>query len=123
MTIMSTVLEVTERRQGPADLLLLKGRMDAATAPAAEEHLTRLIEGGSRNIVVDCSELEYISSAGLRVLLSALKKLKQCGGHLTLASLLPEIRKVFEIAGFHRLFAIFPGVSEAIDSTERTQGS
>lgn len=121
--IMSTVLEVTERRQGPANLLHLKGRMDAATCPCAEGPLNRLIDAGSRNIVIDCSELVYISSAGLRVMLTALKRLKQCGGHLSLVSLQPEIRKVFEIAGFHRLFAIFPSVDEAIDSTERSKGS
>ncbi|MDD1715548.1 MAG: STAS domain-containing protein [Methanolinea sp.] len=120
---MSTVLEVTEHRQGPADLLLLKGRMDAATSPGAESHLNRLIDGGSRNIIIDCSDLVYISSAGLRVLLAALKRLKQCGGRLSLASLQPETRKVFEIAGFHRLFAIFPGVNQAIDSIERSTGS
>ena len=111
---MSPVLTIAERRQGAADILSLKGRMDATTSPEAEAHLTHLLDGGSRIIIVDLADLEYISSAGLRVLLAALKRLKQSGGELRLASLQPEIRKVFEIAGFHRLFPLYPGVAEVL---------
>ncbi|MCU0633072.1 MAG: STAS domain-containing protein [Methanolinea sp.] len=111
---MSTNLQVAEQRRGDTPVLSLKGRMDATTSPDAEVQLTRLIEGGDRHIVVDLSELEYISSAGLRVLLAGLKRLKQCGGAMKLAALRPEIQKVFDIAGFNRLFAIYPTLEEAL---------
>lgn len=111
---MSTILQVAEERRGEIPVLFLKGRMDATTSPDAEVHINRLIDGGDRNLVVDLSGLEYISSAGLRVLLSGLKRLKTSGGAMKLSALGPEIQKVFDIAGFNRLFPIYRSVDEAL---------
>jgi len=111
---MSTMLDVTEQRKGDAAILVLQGRLDATTSPEAERHLNRLIDAGDCLIVVDLSDLEYISSAGLRVLLAGLKRLKQCEGAMKLTALRPEIQKVFDIAGFNRLFSISPTIDEAI---------
>ncbi|HOT03937.1 MAG TPA: STAS domain-containing protein [Methanolinea sp.] len=111
---MSTILQVAEERRGDIPVVFLKGRMDATTSPDAEAHINRLIDGGDRQLVVDLSGLEYISSAGLRVLLSGLKRLKSSGGMLKLTALAPEIQKVFDIAGFNRLFPIYRNLDEAL---------
>jgi len=111
---MNTILQVAEQRRGDIPILSLEGRMDSTTSPDAEVQLNRLIEGGDRCIVVDFSGLDYISSAGLRVLLAGQKKLKQSGGAMLLAALRPEIQKVFDIAGFNRLFPIYPTLDEAL---------
>lgn len=115
---MSTILQVDEQRQGNIPVLLLRGRMDSTTSPDAESQLTRMIGEGAQRIVVDFSDLEYISSAGLRVLLAAQKKLKQSGGAVLLTALKPEIRKVFDIAGFNRLFSVYPSVEEALGTAQ-----
>lgn len=111
---MSTILQVAEQRRGDIPILSLSGRMDSTSSPDAEAALNRLIAGGDRSIIVDLANLEYISSAGLRVLLAGQKRLKQAGGALMLAALRPEIRKVFDIAGFNRLFPIYPTPEEAL---------
>lgn len=111
---MSTILQVEEQRQGNIPVLLLRGRMDSTTSPEAEGQLNRLIGEGAQHIVIDFSDLEYISSAGLRVLLAAQKRMKQTGGTVLLVALRPEIRKVFDIAGFNRLFSISPSIEEAL---------
>jgi len=117
---MSTILQVVEERRGVVPVLFLKGRMDATTSPEAETHINRLIDAGDHQLVVDLSGLEYISSAGLRVLLAGLKRLKQCGGTMKLSALGPEIRKVFDIAGFNRLFAIHGSLDEALGAGPAT---
>lgn len=111
---MSTTLKVEEQRRGDIPILSLGGRMDSTTSPDAEAHLNRLIGEGAHRIVVDFRDLEYISSAGLRVLLASQKRLKQAGGAVLLSALRPEIRKVFDIAGFNRLFTIYPTLEEAL---------
>ncbi len=86
------------------------GRIDAATAPSLENAL------GDREIVVDLSSVEYISSAGLRALLATLKRVKALGGNLVLCSLHPYVKEVFDITGFSRIFTICNSKEEAIRS-------
>ena len=114
--LMENILLVDESRSGSATIVALSGRMDASSSPAAEVVLSRLIGSGERRIVVDMSDLDYISSAGLRVMLASLKRLREDGGQLLLAGLKPEIRNIFEIAGFQRIFHIYPDTEEAVSS-------
>jgi len=113
---MENILRVDESHSATAAMVSLKGRMDASSSPAAETVLSRLIESGERRIVVDMSDLDYISSAGLRVLLSSLKRLRDDDGRLLLAGLKPQIQNVFEIAGFQRIFTIYSTTEEAVSS-------
>lgn len=63
-------------------------------------------QNADKNIVLECGELEYISSSGLRIFLSILKDVKAKGGTLTLQHVNNEIRNIFTITGFHKLFTI-----------------
>ena len=114
--LMENILLIDESHSGNATIVSLGGRMDASSSPSAEAVLFRLIESGTREIVVDMSKLDYISSAGLRVMLASLKKLRDDGGQLVLAGLKPQIQNVFEIAGFQRIFTIYSTTEEAVSS-------
>lgn len=89
------------------------GRIDSATAPEFEKDLLERIQSGQTNLVVDFSDVEYISSAGLRVLLIGAKRVKPLGGRLVLCCMRETIREVFEISGFLTILPLFPTLDEA----------
>lgn len=97
-------------------IIRLSGRIDATTAPGMEEELSSGIEEGTRAMIIDLEAVEYMSSAGLRVLLSALKKMRLVGGEMRLSSLQPHVREVFEMTGFSRLFTICADIGDAQSS-------
>ena len=109
-------MEITERKKGTVVLLTLTGRLDASTSPKLEERMLALIDGGEKQILFNLEHLDYISSAGLRVLLMAAKKLKGVNGKIVLSSLKDQIREVFEIAGFSAIFPIFDSEDNALKS-------
>jgi anti-anti-sigma factor len=104
---------VTEQREGEVVVLEVSGRLDSAGAAAFEEELLGRISKGDRHIVVDCSELRYINSAGLRVLLVAAKRLSADGGAIALAQASGQMRSVVEIVGFDSVFPVCDTVDEA----------
>ena len=89
-------------------------RFDAYSAKEVETFLQEKISSGTRNILCDFSGTEYISSAGLRVLLAAAKALKKVDGTIALCSLNGPVREVFETAGFTPLFPIYGDKKEAL---------
>jgi anti-sigma B factor antagonist len=113
---MSAVLEASTEEKGQVCVIRFLGRMDANTSKEGEEAIQQAIQQGRKQVVLDLGGLAYISSSGLRVLLAALKQLRQGGGDLRLASLRPNIRDVVNMTGFNRIFSIFEDESAAIDS-------
>ena len=107
-------MEVIEKKQDGISIMRLLGRLDSNTSPEFEQKLFATIEDGEKSVIVDFEELDYISSAGLRVLLKAAKELKRSQGKIVLCSMKDYIKEVFEIAGFVSLFPIVPTVGEAI---------
>lgn len=91
----------------------LPGRIDVTTSPALEALLNSLLDNGRANIICDFAATEYISSLGLRVFLSALKKTAKAGGSLVLSSLKPGILEIFDMTGFTGLFTISASVEAA----------
>ena len=89
------------------------GRIDTAAAPALEQELNRIINEGTRKIVLDFSGVPYISSGGLRVLLATAKKLRLDGDSFALCSLNPDVARILTLAGFTTIFSIFPTEAEA----------
>ena len=92
----------------------LGGRLDNESAPALERELDTLAGAALDVLVFDLEQLEYISSAGLRVLLLAAKRLKPPQGALVLCGLGPSVRTVLELAGFMSLFVVEPGREQAL---------
>ncbi len=107
-------MEVIEKRQHGISIVQLLGRLDSNTSPEFEEKLFGVIEDGEKSVIVDFEKLDYISSAGLRVLLKAAKELKRSQGKIVLCSMKDYIKEVFEIAGFVTLFPIVSSVGDAV---------
>lgn len=90
------------------------GRIDTTTSPALEEALRRIIDAGSRTLVVDFTGTEYISSAGLRVFLVLAKRMRDLEGRLVLCGMPEPVRQVFRLAGFMPLFLVEPSMDAAL---------
>jgi anti-sigma B factor antagonist len=90
-----------------------KNRIDSGTASSFEAQCMALIGDGANKVVIDFSEVDYVSSAGLRALLIAAKKAKSLGGALTLCGLRGNVEKVLAVSGFDTLLGVHAGVQEA----------
>jgi stage II sporulation protein AA (anti-sigma F factor antagonist) len=90
------------------------GRVDSRTSSELDARLLTLDAEGRRQVVVDFSGVEYISSAGLRVMLTLAKRAKDRSGRLALCSLDHSVKQVFDLAGFTALFAIVATRDDAI---------
>ncbi len=108
-------MEMGQRIVDGIPVVSVSGRIDGVTSMDLEVVLDGLIDKKMEMIIVDFSEVEYISSAGLRVLIAALKKLRAMEGDLVLISLRPFVREVFEMTGFTKLFVICSDVGEAME--------
>ncbi|WP_045222783.1 STAS domain-containing protein [Desulfonatronum thioautotrophicum] len=93
------------------------GRMDTITAPSFEEECLRWMEQGDVTLIIDFSGLEYISSAGLRVILGIGKKLKNQGGLLVFGGMSSMVREVFDISGFTSIFPVHDSMEAALAAT------
>ncbi|WP_108661865.1 STAS domain-containing protein [Acuticoccus kandeliae] len=107
-------LTIVDEKVGDVLVVVPTGRIDSATAKTLETDMLGRLSAGETNLVVDLEGVNYISSAGLRVILLAGKKAKASGGAIRLCGLQPTILEVFEISGFLRLFEVTPGRPEAI---------
>ncbi len=96
------------------DCIAMMERVDSDTAGVLEKTLNNLVATGSKEIVCDFSATTYISSAGLRVLLSVTKTLIRSHGRLVLCSLRPGVTEVLIIAGFNQIIPIYPTLDAAI---------
>ena len=85
---------------------VLSGYIDTATSEQVGQEMEPLLKQANRAIEIDCSKLEYISSSGLRLLLSMRKQVAADGGSLVIRNINDEIRKVFTLTGFFKLFDI-----------------
>lgn len=100
---------------GTVDVVRPSGRIDSATAGAFERAVAEAFDRGSRQMVLDFSQVDYVSSAGLRAALIVGKRMRAIpGGKLVLCELAPAVREVFEISGFVSIFAIRPSVDTAV---------
>lgn len=81
-------------------VLALAGRLDGLNAPEAERLIAETLAGGANRLVIDCSALEYASSAGLRVFLATAKRLQSAGGRCAFAALTAPVREIFSVSGF-----------------------
>ncbi len=102
------------RTDGDITVAVMVPRFDAYTASDADTTFRDLIGKGTKKIVCDFAQTDYVASAGLRVLLSNAKTLQKSGGQIVLASLKPYVKEVFEISGFSQLFKIYSTQNEAI---------
>lgn len=108
-------MNITTRTMQDVTIAAIAGSLDSNTSPKAKEALDAIVAGGGRKIAVDFSALDYVSSAGLRVLLGTAKQLKTAGGALRTFGLNETVREVFEISGFSTILTVFPTEAEALE--------
>jgi anti-sigma B factor antagonist len=106
-------MDIREEPRGDALLVAAAGRLDSNSAPALEAVLPARAQANAK-LVLDLSDVPYVSSAGLRVLLMGAKAARANGHKLVLAGLSPSVREVFDISGFTSIFAIEPDVDSAL---------
>ena len=106
--------DVAERDENGVPVLTVRGEVDVSTAPELRERLLGLAERGRTVAVVDLSEVSFVDSTALGVLVSGVKRLRSAGGDLRLVVTQPHITKVFEITGLTEVFKIFPTSAEAV---------
>jgi anti-sigma B factor antagonist len=107
-------LTVVARDQDDVTLIYPKGFINAHTVRVFEGELQKALQNHRFNIVVSCSGLAYIASAGLGAIMGAIEEIREHGGDLRLAELNETVRNIFEILGFNHLYRIFPTEREAI---------
>lgn len=110
-------MEISSSQYKHCDVVSVTGRLDSASSPKLAEELNKINDRGRFKIIIDMTNLEFISSAGLRVLIATLKNCKRYNrGELVLAGLSEQIFGVFELAGFTSIFKIYKDVLSAVGS-------
>ena len=107
-------MELNHRVENGILNVAIVGRLDAATAPVAEKEINKLLEGEENRLLFDLSELEYLSSGGLRVILSAAKEIRRRDGKVALAALKQYVYEIFEVSGFTSMITIKDTVEDAL---------
>lgn len=106
-------MEFESGKHGNLWVIAVKGRMDAVTAPDFEKECSAAMDADEKALLIDFGELEYISSAGIRSILSTAKKMNTYGGRIDFCNLTGMVKEVFAISGVNALFQIFDSVEQA----------
>ena len=108
-------MQVSTRTSKDIHIVGIVGSLDSTTSPEAQKQLDAVV-ASAKKVALDFSQLDYISSAGLRVLLGAAKKLRASGGTLAMFGLNQSVREVFEISGFSAILTVYPSEADALAS-------
>ncbi len=109
-------MEITEDKKENCVLFTLKGRLDSTTSPEVETKIIDSVSAGNKEILLDFSGLEYLSSAGIRALVHCHKKIEHEHGHIFLIAIPKPIENVLYITGFLPYFQVFDSEAKAINA-------
>ena len=107
-------MEITTRDVNDVKVVQIEGELDTGSSPDAQNQLDQLRGQGVKKILLDLTNLDFISSAGLRVLLATAQELKEDSGDLRVCSLNREVKEVFDISGFSTLLMVFDNEAKAL---------
>ena len=107
-------MEITHRVENEMLIIAIKGRLDAATVPIADEAINKTLEENTNRLLFDLSALEYLSSGGLRVILGAAKEIRRREGKVALAGLTQYVYEIFDVSGFTARIPIKETVEEGL---------
>lgn len=111
---MAIGLNIAIEQSGGVHILKLEGRVDAITTPALEREVSNLYDAGHTKVLLDFSRVDYLSSAGMRLLLSSTKKFKGKGGGFALCEVAEDVMELLSMAGFDKILSIFRTEEDAI---------
>lgn len=97
-------MKTTIQEQDGKMVAILAGSLDTAAAPETEKAMSPLNDVEGKDVIIDCTELEYISSAGLRIFLGILQNVEEKGGHVYIKGINENVRTIFTITGFSNIF-------------------
>ena len=106
-------MDISSETKDNITVVRLKGNLDTNTSTDAQDYLNNAIDGGASKVVVCFDKVDFVSSAGLRVLLATAKKLGG-GGVLRVCGLNETVTEIFEISGFSTILNVFPSETEAL---------
>jgi anti-anti-sigma factor len=112
--IKGIVMEIRQKEENGIVILSFKGRLDGTSAPEAEQAVKNIFENENNRLLFDLEFLEYLSSAGLRVILGAAKEMKRREGKFVLCALNAYVKEVFEVSGFGAIIPIAESVEAGI---------
>ncbi len=105
-------METQVEEKGDVIVMRLKGRLDAASSPQLEKQIGGIIDTGHFKLVLDFSGVEYLSSSGMRLMLSVSKKLKNLEGKLVACNMHEDVMDVIKMTGFQQVLEIYPSEEE-----------
>ncbi len=108
-------MEITQKEENGIVSIVIKGRLDADSYLEAEKVVTDVLKGQTNRILFNLGDLEYLSSGGLRILLSAAKEMRRRKGKIVLCALNEFVKEIFEISGFQSLIPIAGSVESGIE--------
>jgi len=109
-------MKIVDKNINDVTVVSVEGSIDALTAPEITEYMNSLISSGKIKLVADFSGVDYTSSAGLRVLLAAVKETRSKGGDLFLVGIQPDVEKVLSLSGFTSIIKVFDEEEQAVSS-------
>jgi anti-anti-sigma factor len=109
-------MEITQKEENGIVSIAIKGRLDADSSMEAEKVVKDALGGEANRLLFNLGELEYLSSAGLRVLLSAAKEMRRRNGKIVLCALNEFVKEIFEVSGFQSLIPITDSVESGIET-------
>lgn len=109
-------MEIQDKQVDGITILSLTGSIDAMSAPKITEHIHDLVAKGNIKLVADFSGVDYTSSAGLRVLLGAIKETRAQSGDMRLTGVQPDVLKVLNLSGFTNILKLFDDLDSAVAS-------
>ena len=108
-------MEISQKEENGIVFIAIKGRLDADSSPEAEKVVKDVLKGQTSRILFNLGALDYLSSAGLRVLLSASKEMRRKEGKIVLCALNEFVKEIFEVSGFQSLIPIVDSVESGIE--------
>ncbi|MFC1743637.1 STAS domain-containing protein [Candidatus Riflebacteria bacterium] len=108
-------MKLTERTINDKTIVCFDGRLDSNTARETEQRFSEMLDSGVNKLIVNFEKLEYLSSAGLRILFEVAENLEEADGSLRICSLNETVKEIFEISGFNSLFNVFETEEQALE--------
>ena len=109
-------MELNNQKLGDVNVVSIGGSIDALTAGEVQQYFDQLTGRGEKSVLIDLARVDFMSSAGLRVIMAISKDVRQRGGDLRIAAAQPSVEKMLKISGFTSILKSFPSVDLAVQS-------
>ncbi|WP_348663771.1 anti-sigma factor antagonist [Chlamydia vaughanii] len=112
---------IHKEEHGTTAVLHLQGKLDGISSPEVQESISQSLSSGTKNIVLDCTNLDYMSSAGIRVLLQSYHQVGKHSGKIVLTSVPKTIEQTLYVTGFLSYFKMFSSIQEALQALSKDE--